>query len=203
MARACAFFPPDELAISQFNWDRRKIIQPIGERYVVKRIQRSLYFYPKLARSRRSPSLMFCKTLYGVDKRVRRSGNASNDLHRQLDEHPNGRGGGDDFRRGNETLHSALHTWSARRLCAGRHSAALSERILGTLSAHFKHARVSARLPQCCWSFRAWGECVRRTAPLQLFARISVRNRFATISTAAATAGDIGAQISNVPPSIA
>lgn len=65
---------------------------------------------------------------------------------------------------------SALHTWSGRRRCAGRHSATLSERTLGIASAHFKHASVSAGLPQYCWSFRAWGECVRGAAPLRLFA---------------------------------
>ena len=95
---------------------------------------------------------MLCETLHGVDERLRRGGDASKNMHRQFDEHPNRRKGGDELRRRNKTRHSCLHDLiGAARICGeafGRYDPD-AERYCDV---HFKHADVSTGLLQCCQS---------------------------------------------------
>lgn len=158
---------------------------------------------------------MLCETLYGVDERLRRGRDASNNMHRQFDEHPNRREGGDELRRRNKTRHSCLHDLVAAARIYGEAFDRSDPHAERYCNAHYKHADVSVGLLQCCQPVSRLSQiCAPNknaashhgVSEGRTFAhspRISARSRPATISIAAATAGDSDAPTSKALPSMA
>lgn len=73
----------------------------------------------------------------------------------------------------------------------------------GFVRLHIEHTNVSMRLPQYCRSVSLLRQFCAPPHACDHSPRISARSRSATMPTAAATAGDSGAPMSKVPPSIA